>query len=250
LDYFNGVLGNVGADSVSFDTDGEKVDVKRSRLEGFFYASRPGADKMPAALCAVVDRSGSRWQAATLVLAGDAALAGKVLTLTTPAGATVSLPWAEIDQLQYNVQYLSDLKPEVVEYTPFLAGDKTSTAEHRFHQPRFNAGQASGQLRLAGVSYDKGISLFARSELVYRLPERFSQFQAIAGLDGLSNVDARARLVISGDDRVLFDQTIVGATATPLSLDLRGINRLKIVVDFAGGEVLDRVNLCDPRLLK
>jgi hypothetical protein len=103
---------------------------------------------------------------------------------------------------------------------------------------------------VTGANYAKGISLYSRTELVYRLPEGVSRLQAVAGLEPTDSAHGNVRLVISGDDRVLLERTIQGSEVVPISVPLAGVRRLKVVVDFNGDEVADRLNLCEARLLK
>ncbi|HEX4128561.1 MAG TPA: NPCBM/NEW2 domain-containing protein [Pirellulales bacterium] len=243
LDYFTGVVGKIGAETVQFETEGETVDVRRARVEGVLFA-RPAGNELPSSLCTVVDAGGSRWRIR------DVKLAGETMSIVTPAGVAVSLRLDQVEQLQFEVHYLSDLKPEKIEQTPLLAAGTISAAERRFHQPRFNADPRTGPLHLAGSAYEKGLSAFARTELVYRFPEAFSRLQMVVGMDDLEATGASARLVVHGDDRVLYDHVLGGEGVVPLSLDLRGVKRLKILVDFDGNELLGRVNLCEARLLK
>jgi hypothetical protein len=244
LDYLTGVLGDVTDDVVNFETDGEKFEVKRTRVEGLLYARTKRA-ALPEAACTVIDASGSKLEASKLSFAEG------VLHVTTPAGFEAAVPLEQLDRIAYKVQFLSDLKPDSVAHVPYLAAASTAKKpESRFHRPRFNASASSGPLRVTGANYAKGISLYSRTELVYRLPEGISRLQAIAGLDPTDSAHGNVRLVISGDDRVLLERTIQGSEVVPISVPLGGVRRLKVVVDFNGDEVADRLNLCEARLLK
>ncbi len=59
-------------------------------------------------------------------------------------------------------------------------------------------------------------------------------------------------LIILGDDRALFEGTVTGKDAPrALDLDISGVNRLKIVVDFGDDmDVGDCLDLCEARILK
>ena len=60
------------------------------------------------------------------------------------------------------------------------------------------------------------------------------------------------RLSIFGDDRPLLETEIAGdQPPQPIQLDIAGVKRLKIVVDY--GQNLDTgdwLNLCDARIVK
>jgi hypothetical protein len=101
-------------------------------------------------------------------------------------------------------------------------------------------------------TYAKGLAIRSRTELVYRLPGGFRRLNAVAGIDPASSASGNVRLEIFGDDRLLL-QTEVAGTDAPhdIDLDVEGIKRLRIVVDFGGNlDTGDWLNLCDARLVK
>jgi hypothetical protein len=59
------------------------------------------------------------------------------------------------------------------------------------------------------------------------------------------------RLVIEGDDRVLLDQALGANDAPiPIDLDIAGVARLRILVDYGDElDVADHLNLCEMRLM-
>jgi hypothetical protein len=88
--------------------------------------------------------------------------------------------------------------------------------------------------------------------VVYRLPDRFHRFKAVAGIDDRVHPRGSVHLVIRGDDRVLFEADVAG-TDVPrnLDLDVTGVRRLSILVDFARElNVGDQLLLCDARVIK
>jgi hypothetical protein len=247
LDYLSGNLGDVSAEIAQFAVDGEKVDVKRRKIAGILYSSAPVAD-LPATVCTLVDVAGSRIEAATITLSADRA------QLVSPAGATIALPMMAVTKIVLaKVQYLSDLVPESVVRVPFVGAERTLTQAARlFYSPRFNRPSQSHELSLLGKSYVKGLAIQSRTELVFRLPGKFRSFRALAGIDDAVRPEGNVKLQIFGDDRPLFQGQITGRDrqAVPLDLDLRGVNRLKIVVDFNGDEVSDHLDLCEARILQ
>ena len=88
--------------------------------------------------------------------------------------------------------------------------------------------------------------------MVYRLPGRFGRFKAIVGIDDSVRPNGNVRLVISGDDRVLLEATIDGSDEPkPVDLDISGVRRLRILVDFGQRlDVADHLDLCEARIVK
>ncbi len=248
IDYHKGVIHDVTEDAVRFDLDGEMLPIKRSKVFGFIYRHGEPAD-LPRTVCRITDTAGSIWPAAALKLA-DA------LRWTTPAGFSVSQPLENIAAIDFSSGkqvYLSDLKPDSAGWTPYFGVEAPSPAMKRYFSPRFDRGFDPGDsLRLGGKLYRKGVALRGGAELVYRLPERFGRFHAMAGIADGVPAGGRVRLVIRGDDRVLFEGDVAtGDAPRPLDLDLVGVRRLTIRVDFGEGLVAgDHLLLCNPRLTK
>jgi len=121
-----------------------------------------------------------------------------------------------------------------------------------FYRPRGNRGLESAELMLGGKTYRRGLALHSRSELDYRLPGEFSRLLAVAGIDDRVRPGGNVRLVIRGDGRVLFDETIRGADEPrPLEIDIAGVKRLQIVVDYGEDlDVGDHLDLCEARMVK
>lgn len=75
---------------------------------------------------------------------------------------------------------------------------------------------------------------------------------ALAGIEPADAASGNVALTIFGDDRMLTESTIAGnCRPLPLELDVAGVKRLKIVVDY--GQNLDTgdwLNLCNARIVK
>lgn len=247
IDYHKGVLHDVTADSVTFDVDGELLPVKRSKVFGFVYRHADEAE-LPASVCRITDAAGSRWSVQSLTLS-------EKLQWTTQSGLSVAEPLDQVVQIDYSVGkivYLSDLKPDAVRWTPFFGVGKPLPSVEQFYSPRYDRNFESAGLQLGGTPYRKGLALHTRTELVYRLPDQFSRFRAVAGIDDTVRPGGKVRLVIRGDDKELLDTTLSGSDAPrPVDLDLTGIRRLTILVDFGDGlSTGDYLLLCNARLSK
>jgi hypothetical protein len=122
-----------------------------------------------------------------------------------------------------------------------------------FYRPRANQAADGDELLLGKKAYTKGLALCSRSEVVYRLPPgRYRSLRALAGIDDRVRPDGNVTLTIFGNDKTLYEATLTGHDdPQAVDVDLSGVSRLKILVDFGGGqEVSDHLDLCDPRMLK
>jgi len=247
LDYHKGVVRDVTESVVQFELDGEVLPVKRSKVYGLVY-HRAATGKLPETICRITDAGGSQWSVRSLSLSGE-------LKWTTPSGVTVSRPLLLLSQLDFSrgkVVYLGDLKMESVKWTPYFGTAKGLPIIEQFYSPRKDTNLASKPLLLAGQRYEKGLALHSRTEVVYRLPGRFSRFKATAGIDDGVRPHGNVRLVIRGDEKVLLE-TALGGTDPPrqIDLDLSGVRRLGVLVDFGEElDVADHLNLCNARIIK
>jgi hypothetical protein len=255
LDYLEGVLHDVSPLAVTFQFDGDKIDVRREKVEGLIYY-QPAGRELAAAVARVSDSTGSSWNALSLALVGDE------LRVATPAGATVAIPLAHLVKIDYSVGKvvtLADLEPETIEWTPYLAIGLTPPSLARLYQPRRGRGFDGQPLRLRAVEGEArppdcsdGLAIHSRTLLVYRLPGEYRRFTALVGIDQSVADEGSVRLEISGDQNKLLDRVVSGADGTiSLDLDVTGVRRLKILVDFGEGlDIKDHLDLCKARVWK
>ncbi len=246
LDFVSGAAGDIDDETVQFQIDGEKIPVKRPKVEGvlYFRAARP---ELPASICRAQLDGGSVIAIATVTVTNG------VLSLRTPSGIELTGPAAYVSRFQFNVTYLSDLPSEKETVHPFLTStdDRTRAAYARFFQPQRNRALDRGPLKLSNRTYDKGLALPGPSEVVFRLGEEYAALQGVVGIDDSARPLGDVRLLILGDDQPLLDTVLTGRMP-PLDVNvkLKGVRRLKIVVNCHGDEVGDRVNFCDIRLVQ
>ena len=248
IDYHKGLLRDVTAETVKFELDGELLPIQRSKVYGLAYY-HPAGRELPQALGAIVETSGATWLVQTIQLAGEK------IEWTTPTGLKLSRPPAAIKRIDFSrgkIAYLSDLEPESVAWTPYVHFGKDFPARTESAAPRRDRSRDAGPLVLDGKSYRKGLGLSSRTLVVYRLPERFSRFVATAGIDDRVRPLGHVLLVIRGDDKTLLETAVAGTEpAKPVSLDLSGVRRLSILVDFGEDlDVADHLDLGDAKLVK
>ena len=152
--------------------------------------------------------------------------------------------------------YLSDLEFELVECTPYVASRVSSDRIMQLYGPRRDCSFEGDGLWLNTGSevqrFEKGLAIHSRSQLVYRLNEPYRKLTAIVGIDSRLQGRGNLILVIEGDDRQLIRRDISGRDA-PLNLDLdiEGVRRLKIFVDFGASlDIADHLNICNARIVK
>jgi hypothetical protein len=245
LDALSGVIGNVGNETVPFTLGDETINVKLTKVAGLVYARPADARPLPPAFCTLSDASGTRLAAHQVVIADGRA------RVSSPSGLELEMPLDRLEQIRFRVQFLSDLVPERMVYTPLLGSSQTTKSDRTFFAPRLNRALEPGGMRLGDRGYAKGLAMYSRSEVVFRLPGAFGRLQALAGIDDAVRPGGNVRLLIYGDDRLLLEEVFTGRDSPrKLDVDIRGVARLKIVADFNGDEVADHLDLCEARILE
>ena len=109
-----------------------------------------------------------------------------------------------------------------------------------------------GAIVIGEQQFSKGLSLRSKSILTYRLTEEFKTLQLTVGLametKGRGNID----LIILGDNKQLFQDAIEDPDdIRQLELDITGIRRLSITVDYGKNlDFGDLLHLGDAKLIK
>lgn len=248
LDQLTGAIRDVTEEVVQFEADGELVQARRAKLEGLVYY-HPAAGELPPRAALVTAASGTQWSVRSLRVVDGR------LELVSVAGLPVSLPLTELGRIDFssgNSAWLDAWEPESVEWRPFIDSRLPGPLLARRFEPRGGSSPGGQPLWLAGQAYDRGLRIHSRTELVYRLTGDFRRFQALVGIDDRVRPAGDVRLVIRGDDRELFNEAVTGSDEPlALSLDISGVRRLRILVDFGQQlDIADWLNLCDARVTK
>jgi hypothetical protein len=197
----------------------------------------------------------------------EATLDGDIVRLKTTSG--LELTWS-LDDLAFadfsagKISYLSDLEPVSQKWTPIVALPPAASAAAAYGKLRRDRSpfggplvltlpdEASPGLRRHDRTFDKGLALRSRAELVYRIPTGFRRLTAIAGIDPKAAAGGNVRLAIQGDDREIVTKEIAGSDPpSPIDIDIANVRRLTIIVDY--GRNLDQGDwliLGDARIVK
>jgi len=252
LDQLEGTLLDVTADGVNFQTDGDKIPIRREKLEGLVYY-HPAKRDYSSAVARLIDAAGSSW------LVREIELAGNDLKAKTPGGVSLTLPLAGIAKLDFsigNIAFLSDLEPDSGAGEPSLSLQPPGMTYKfsRMFQLRGAPPLGAESFRIGGQRFENGLSVHSPAKLVYRVPEGFRSFHAVAGVDDSVVAPGKFNFVILGDGKELARHAFTGEQkrqALPLSLDVKGIRRLSIVLEAAEGQDIgDQLDLCEARFTK
>jgi hypothetical protein len=259
VDYVEGALGDISADKIEFTLDGESMRLDRAKVAGLIYYR--GADERAQSepRCTLHGRSGLRANAARVVLSDG------LVRLTTIADIELDWPVEDIHFADFSagkIVYLSDVEQVTASWTPLVGLPAGADAAARYGQPRRDQSAYAGPLSLLVraddptaprvQSFSKGLALRSHTEMVFRVPPGFRQLAALAGIEPAASSTGNVQLRIYGDERLLYDAQVAGdQPPQAIDLDITGIKRLKIVVEFGSNlDTGDWLNLCDARLIK
>lgn len=250
LDQVEGAILEITPDAVRFELDGEKINVRREKLEGVIFYQR-GRQPLPAPRCRLLDTAASSW------LLADFSLNDNRLSAQTLGGHPVEFALNEIAKLDFsvgNVAYLSDLEADTtgdlgVSLQPANMTQKFS----RIFALRAGPPLGADSFRIGGERYDNGLSLHSPLKLNYRIPEGFRKFHAVAGIDDSMLAPGRFSLTILADGKQLVRHEFSDEQRKPLALALNiaQARRLTIILEAGDGQDIgDQLNLCEARFTK
>lgn len=208
------------------------------RIYGIVFARGASAPRRAQAIVTLVD--GSR-------LAGNVrAGRGGVWTVTTTFGPSFELPvgvWRAVEWNNERVVYLSDLTPTRTQFEGVI---------HRDWPVRFDRSVVGAALSIDGREYAKGIGVHSRTTIEYALAEPFERLLVDVGIDDFVRPRGDVEFRVLGDDRVLHAVSVTGSDPPQaLSIDVGGVRRLVLVVDYGRGlDVADHADWADARLIR
>ena len=247
--------------SLGFEYQGQARRIKLERVLGVVLNAGAGAGDGAAGDI----ENGKLYQ--TLHLTGGQVIPGHLRSLDAEAneegedeeagarvmfeplwGGELSVARSHVDAVRVRngrLVRLVSLEPAAIEHVPFF---------DLAIPPRFNEALDGSPLRMIDDSLPpRGISVHSKTTLHYRLGGRFTQFRSGLGMlrEGGSLGDVEARLV--GDGKVLWQRESItaGDGVVSVEVDVTGVDRLELVVDFGRGQhVGDRAAWVDPVLLR
>ena len=252
LDQLEGTVLGVGPESVQFEFEGEKIDVRREKLEGLVYY-HPARREFSAPACKLVDVGGSAWAIKSLELA-EGHLRGSTIGGTAIDFALTAV--AKIDYSVGNVFFLTDLEPDTGGSDPAVSLQPAAMAFKfgRVFGVRSRPPLGATRFQIDGQTFENGLSLHSPATLVYRVPEGVRWLRTVAGVDDSVIVPGHFDLVVLGDGKELLRQAFGGEQnrkAVPIDLEIPGVKRITVVLDPADGQDIgDQLDLCEARLTK
>jgi len=284
LDYYGGIINEIGPETVQFELDGEVLAIPRRRIVALlFHQNDSSAPTLP--LCRFTERDGTSWELIDLTYNREQQHF-RWKTAVGIEGITSFSDWVAADFTKTNTVPLFQLTPVSVQWTPAILWtdqreqepfllwqqftksrfEHSETASDNEEAPVFLPDSATGRLRrpdqfplrtlqgiqLDGKVYQNGVTLSAKTVLEFSFTDDYQTLRGLAGIDDRIRPGGRVKLSFLSGSTTLYETTIRGDhPSVPLNLNMNGVKKLTIIVDFTGGiDDGTRLNLVEMLLVK
>jgi hypothetical protein len=254
LNFLQGTIhgGNAEGTRLDFErSDGQRTSLLLSRATGGLVFAHTPMGAVPPTLCKVIDRFGNTLVAQTVQFVPE----DNSIQITTVAGVQVryssQVALVRFDFSTGNIAYLSDLPMQLT--APELPAEEKALRLH-LQVPLLKDRALSGDpLKVAGhPPFAKGLLVAPDTVITWDLAGEYREFHTVAGLpESVLDGQLAIRLVVEGDGRILFQDTLRRKDPPrSLTLDVKGVQQLRIIVegDFAVNG--NRLVLGEARVLK
>jgi hypothetical protein len=250
LGYLEGTFYDASDDGKTIDfkpkDKDDKTPVAVEKVHGIIFSRVPDPN-MPGRLCEVLDTQGAR------LFAKSAALKDGKVTVETQCGAKVAFAPEALARLDYSkgkLTYLSEMA---------LAQVKVVQVSQQGRTPEFRRNRNpdnTGDIRVAGQKYDKGLVMHSRTEATFDLGGDYREFKAVLGIDDNvtqgSEEPVLVRVEGDGNELKTFEVTRK-AGAISVNLNIKDVQKLRIIVDKSPENILGLgsiVDLADAKVSK
>jgi hypothetical protein len=216
----------------------DKTAFPIDKLHGIIFSRQPDPN-MPSRLCEVLDTQGAKLYAKSAVLKD-----GKV-TVQTQCGAKVAFEPEALARLDYSkgkLTFLSEME---------LARVKLVQVARQGRTPEFRRDRNpdnTGDIRVAGKKYDKGLVMHSRTEVTFDLEGEYREFKAVLGIDDNVTQGSEEPVIvrIEGDGTELktFEVTRKSG-AVAVNLNIKDVQKLRIIVDNTPENILGLGSIVD-----
>lgn len=224
LDRINGVIIQVQEASITFDLDGQQIDIPIEKLIGLVWFQRDLERVKPTIEVSATDHS--VWMAESLTMKSD------VLELRTSLGQTVSIPMVQISRINYstaNIRWLTDIESlEAVAERQIEFKTPIASIDRAF-APRF---VVNGRAPLStSLAADKDLYFPSPGYYLFRVPAGFSSLQCRVERtdDGSQRTDLA--IEVWQDDQKISEQPLAhNMDFVDLDIPLKSEKKTKLAV--------------------
>ena len=205
FELYAGILGNVNAETVSFNVDGDILPIPRRRVYGIVFHGDIASATYPAPLATLSLWSGTQVMISDIELtAGQYGNSG--LTLQTTSGLTITIPLDMVSEMNFGesgVAHLFDFERVRNEFSLPIALNMEAESLRLMQTFLESRTRVSREIVLDGIAYERGVTLKGQVSLEYLLPSPFASLSAVIGIEDQFRPHASATLQILADSQVL-----------------------------------------------
>ncbi len=204
VDSVDGVVVGIDEKEIRFDFDGESIKAPKSKLLGVTFFALAKKSYAPAK---VIVKTSSGYSLSAAKLRKQSIDGKDMLSITTSGAIDISIPWSDLSELDYsagNLKLCSELSPLESKWI----GDKDYPGDKEIAQKIFSPHvERYGTAGAAEATEASDYVFLGSGEIVFRVPEGMSRFQAtIAGAPG-AQVRGWTTIIVKQEDEVIFQQS-------------------------------------------
>lgn len=259
LDFVEGVIQQISAETVTIKLDEEPTDVPREKAFGvvFYHRESSEAPERPIKVHGLHQ---------LLLVAQDVSFDDEIIEVELFGGGKIQLLPESVTKIEFansSAANLVDLEIDVssARWRPYFQLPSDSKLLAEWGQPRVNESFHGEPLRLlvSGEDaqptirgFERGLAMRSRSEATYQLPQGVTGLEAFVGIDPAAHADSEALLLIEADGEPLGEWRLSSnEPATSIRVEVSGKRKLRLLVDYGSGtDTGDIVHICEPRLVK
>lgn len=240
INSLEGTLGSGDAEGKTIGFTPQGIDrearVPLTNIYGLAFERAPDPNLEPV-LARLFDTGGNRLAASALTLTDGiwkVRLSGG-MEISYPSGGAGGLAPARLDLSRGKLAYLSDMEPTLVV-------DPAKEDSTRFRTgPTRDRNLDLSPLRIAGISYNKGLGISAPTVLEYDLAGEYREFRCVAGFDdAVPGAPGPVLLLIEGDGKELVRRELArgpSRISVPVAVAVKDVQKLRVSVLPAGDEL-------------
>ena len=224
LDRINGVIIQVQEESITFDLDGQQIDIPIEKLIGLVWFQRDQERVKPTIEVSATDHS--VWLAESLTMKSN------VLELRTSLGQSVSIPLVQILNINYstaNIRWLSDVESLAAVAERQIEFKTPIASLDRAFAPRF---VVNGLAPLStSLAADKDLYFPSPGYFLFRVPEGFSSLQCRVERTDVGSQRTDLTIEVWQDDQKISEQPLEhNVDFADLDIPLKSEKKTKLAV--------------------
>ena len=255
LQMIDGLVGDVGAEAVSFTVGDRTADVKLSRLTGILFYRRVTDEFTPSTFILKLT-DGSRLQVRSL------SIEDKAFLINTIAGAKFRISPDAISSMDFGTSremWLTELDPATNDWEPLISGASILGNLKRFSLARMDKSFGGKQLAVLhqGVgqswerkTYSNGFAIKGGGRLSFLLAKQYARLSGEIAFDPDTNSAGVVKLIIQVDGVSRVEEVLNASTMKrpfAIDVDLANSDRIVFHVEYhdrrSVGDILHAVDM-------